>query len=96
MKNVNIVALLVAVLGGCPHTYTGPDRPVVPQDTHMCGAGCERLMELGCPEAEGSEPEDPESCRKDCEYVQENGLSVSPSCWAEMTDCDQLETDCSR
>lgn len=93
MRTLSVVLLLA--LCGCPHTYTGPDRPVVPPDTDMCADGCLRLKQLGCPEGAGSEPSDPDSCQKDCEYVQENGVALSPSCWAEMTSCDQLETDCS-
>ena len=42
----------------------------------------------------GSDPSDPESCRKDCEYVQNNGLAIRPSCWVGMTSCDQLDTTC--
>lgn len=91
-----MLAVTSAALSGCPSGYGEPPplRPIQPPDTDSCEAGCAKLKELGCPEATGSEPADPESCRKDCEYVQNNGLAIRPSCWTGMTSCDQLDTVC--
>lgn len=97
MKKTAIVAIVVlTVLASCRYGYQGPDRPVKPTDTDSCEAGCARLKELECPGHEGSDPGDPESCKNDCEYIQGNGVALSPSCWAEMKSCDELETACSR
>ncbi len=72
-----------------------PLRIVTPPDTDKCGDGCARLKDLGCPEAAGSEPSDPDSCRKDCEYIQrEGGVNLSVACWSTIATCGELETKC--
>ncbi len=97
MRKTALLLLLAILLSACPRRGTdGRPLPVEPGDTDRCVAGRARLKELGCPEASGSDPSDPESCRRDCEYVQTDGLvHLRPSCWETMTSCSQLETQCS-
>ena len=89
MKHVLLLSLIV--LYGCPSPYI---QPIKPADTSSCAPGCAQLKKLGCPEASGSNSKDPNSCVNDCTYVQNNGLSIRPSCWVTMTACSQLETTC--
>jgi len=88
-----LLLLLVMGCNGCP-APEAPLVPVQPTDTASCGEACDHLKVLGCPEAKGSTPSDPDSCRKDCEYVQNNGLSIKPSCWVSIKSCGELETTC--
>lgn len=95
LKMKRLVAIVLAAAGcsGCP-SPDSPLRPVQPTDTSSCGEACDHLKVLGCPESKGSTPSDPQSCRKDCEYVQNHGLSIRPSCWISIKECKELETVC--
>lgn len=86
------LSVLLASCSGSPDSYRVAPEP---EGTDRCGAGCARLKELSCEEANGSDPSDPDSCRKDCEYVQREGkVDLNVACWPTISRCEELETKC--
>lgn len=102
MKPLRLVLAAVLVLScALPPPVTDPEpgpgpAPVPPPEAGDCSAGCARLKELGCKEGEGSTPSDPDSCRKDCEYVETQGMvRINASCWRTISACSELDARCS-
>lgn len=75
---------LSACGGGTP-----PPEPSYPDGgaaSERCGAACENLRRLGCPEGEPTE--DGTTCEELCRRVEtESGLSVWPACVEELDHC---------
>lgn len=98
-----IAFMFFLVMTGCPATLR--PNPVVPTDTDWCGKGCDHLMTLtgrdgqqGCEEARPLNMPDGSvvSCEEFCKETQDNGRSIHPSCWVDVTDCNLIEMQCRR
>jgi hypothetical protein len=73
----------------CAPAYE-PERPPRPRpepNASACSAACERLAELGCPEAETTPAG--ASCLEVCENVEASGtVTLDPACVAQLDACD--------
>lgn len=64
-------------------------NPRIPTDTPNCGAACDHLRQLGCPE--GQALEDGTTCTQFCEESQQNGHALNPTCVMSITACSKLD-----
>lgn len=93
--------------GGCPDmnipggASTSSTAPMVPPDTNQCHSGCEALARLtgrdGKPGCEESRPLElpgggSMTCEQWCTGEQKLGRELSPSCWKNVTKCQDVET----
>lgn len=53
-----------------------------------CKAACAHVKALSCPQGEGSDPTDVNSCAKEC--VHTGAKSGLFTCWAKASDCDAV------
>jgi hypothetical protein len=92
-----VYAIVVAVLVGCAGGIPVHNKP---DDTASCAGACAKLNELGCPEGKPLQPdkEHPkgQSCVEFCEYTQDNGHALNPSCVVKIEKCSDLEPLCQR
>ena len=92
-------------LTACPPTAeTIRPKPIEPNDTDWCTAGCEYLStlpgqdgNLGCLESRPLNLPDGGvvSCQQFCEETQKKGRALSPKCWVEeVKKCSDIEPVC--
>jgi len=93
--------MLLILIPSCIETQKPGVSPTVPTDTAFCRPGCEHLQsltgkdgKLSCEEARPLHMPSGEiiSCEKFCQDTQNAGRNLYPSCWLEVTSCDQIET----
>jgi hypothetical protein len=85
-----LVAMLL--VASCCATPTAQPPVSAPTDTPNCGAACDHLRQLGCPE--GQALEDGTTCTQFCEDSQTNGHALRPSCVQTIKTCAELNSKC--
>ncbi len=63
--------------------------PILPTDTDMCPAACERLRELEC--SEGEDLADGTPCEIFCVETQNNGFPLNPTCVSGLQSCGEID-----
>lgn len=101
MKKVKAIFLLLSFLTfACAEPQIPNVSPIVPTDTNYCSSGCEHLQsltgrdgKLSCEESRPLHMPSGEviSCERFCKETQDAGRNLYPSCWLEVTSCDQIE-----
>lgn len=99
-----MLALLVTVLSGCPHTTdreSPSPAPITPPDTDLCERMCQHIgpMGLKCEEGEpvydsdkpGPKDVPNETCAEFCKTSQGLGAFLNPRCVMLVPSCDQIE-----
>lgn len=90
--------IMINIFVGCVSTI---HTPQVPTDTIYCKSGCAHLLTLtgrdgkpGCEEARVIEMPNGEivTCESFCVEIQNNGKSLCPSGWLDLTNCNQIES----
>lgn len=97
MKKVLCFAFFLSFVGANCGSNTPDPKPPNPTDADSCGAACKKMQELGC--SEGDDVPGPNNTVVTCEVfcrktVNENHVSLNPSCVAGITSCKQIETTC--
>lgn len=90
----------ILTLLGCPGDRVRSPNPIPVPDTELCGAMCDHLASLGCPESKpvyDSDEPGPRripnlTCTRFCEKQQANGIFINPRCVLKIKACDDLES----
>jgi len=86
------------------YPHVPPPDPKQQPGSEFCPAAEDRLEELGCFDDYLDMPSglvfDPEtkkmiSFADFCEDVQKYGINLKPECLANITECEQIDTECS-
>jgi len=91
-----LLALLVMspLLLGSHCQVKPPPIVIEPDDTDQCGAACDHLRALGCPE--GMPLMDGTTCEEFCIQTQKDGFALAPSCVVTIEKCEELEKKCAK
>ncbi len=93
-KILLVVLVMAPILMGGHCQVKPPPIVIEPDDTADCGAACDHLRALGCPE--GMPLMDGTSCVDFCIQTQKDGFALAPSCVVTIKTCDELESKCAK